>query len=77
MGSYSEEEAIQIVSSCDIGLVPYDESRLYYNMCYPTKNSFYITAGIPILIIPLEESLNQLEKYDILFIEKLENWDKF
>lgn len=76
IGSYTEERALEIVASCDIGLVPYDSSRFYYNLCYPTKNSFYISAGVPLLITPLKESLNQLEKYNILFIEKLENWHK-
>lgn len=76
LGSYIEEEALELISNYDIGLVPYDSSRFYYNLCYPTKNSFYMSAGIPILITPLKESLNQLEKYNILFVEELKNWDK-
>lgn len=76
LGSYDEKEALNIVSNCDIGLVPYDSNRFYYNLCYPTKNSFYISAGIPLLITPLKESLNQLSKYDILFIETLDKWSE-
>lgn len=74
LGSYKEVDALQIVSKCQLGLVPYDNKKFYYNLCYPTKNSFYISAGIPMLITPLKESLNQLEKYDILFIEELNKW---
>lgn len=74
LGSYLEEEALNIVANCDIGLIPYDHNRFYYNLCYPTKNSFYISAGIPLLITPLKESLNQFSKYNIFFTETLDKW---
>ncbi|MGL5124096.1 MAG: hypothetical protein ACRC6K_08075, partial [Fusobacteriaceae bacterium] len=75
LGSYSEKEALNVVSNCDIGLLPYDNNRFYYNLCYPTKNSFYILGGIPLLTTPLKETLNQLSKYDILFVEELDKWE--
>jgi hypothetical protein len=37
------------VARCDVGLIPYDDSREYYNIAYPTKLSSYIVAGIPFL----------------------------
>lgn len=74
LGSFPEQEALSIASQCDFGLVPYDEDKFYYNLCYPSKNSFYISAGIPVLCTPLEESLNVLEKHDVFIFQKVENW---
>lgn len=55
LGNFEEQEAHRITSLCDIGLLPYDSNKFYYNLCYPTKVSFYITAGIPVLSTPLKE----------------------
>ena len=37
LGELEENEAQQVVSQCDIGVIPYDASRLYYNIAFPTK----------------------------------------
>ncbi|UUW09498.1 hypothetical protein NLG42_01560 [Flavobacterium plurextorum] len=58
LGNFEEHEAHRIASLCDIGLLPYDNTKFYYNLCYPTKVSFYITAGIPVLSTPLKELQN-------------------
>ena len=55
LGEKDEETAHRIVCICDLGLIPYDENRLYYNIAYPTKLSFYLTAGIPYLATPVKE----------------------
>lgn len=55
LGSMDEKSAHAFVAKCDIGLLPYDETRFYYNLCYPTKASFYITAGIPFISTKLKE----------------------
>lgn len=75
MGAYPEQEALNIVAQCDLGLIPYDEKRLYYNICYPTKNSFYICGGIPILSTHLKETIKQFKDYNFIYTEKIEEWD--
>jgi len=55
LGPVQEEIAHHFVSTCDAGLIPYDEKRLYYNLAYPTKLSFYITAQIPYISTPVDE----------------------
>lgn len=73
-GAVEEEKAHYIVSQCDIGLIPYDDSRLYYNLAYPTKLSFYITAGIPFLSTPMKEIENIQKKYSFGYIATLQDW---
>lgn len=74
LGSLSECDAHALVATCDIGLVPYDDTRFYYNLCYPTKASFYITAGIPFLCTDLNElKLNFKESGAALFYS-LSQW---
>ena len=58
LGNYQEQIAHQIVAKCDLSLLPYDSSRLYYNLCYPTKVPFYFTALTPILSTPLQEVMD-------------------
>ena len=72
LGAVPEQEAHRIVSCCDVGLIPYDEHRLYYNIAYPTKLSFYITAGISYLATPTHE-IERLG-YDIGYIRKMDEW---
>lgn len=74
LGSHEEKDAKKIVSKCDIGLIPYDDTRLYYNIAYPTKLSFYITAGIPFLSTPVKEVELVLSKYNIGYSLKIEKW---
>lgn len=63
LGKFTEEHAHVLVSKCDMGLIPYDETKFYYNICYPTKASFYITAGIPFLSTPLSELVYVFKGY--------------
>lgn len=74
LGSKEEEEAHYIVSLCDVGLIPYDESRFYYNIAYPTKLSFYISAGIPYLSTPVKEVLAVQDEYDFGYIGCIGDW---
>lgn len=73
LGNYEEAVAHWIVSQCDIGIIPYDSSKLYYNICYPTKVSFYLTANIAILSTPLSELINYHKEF--IFFEEWEKWD--
>ena len=74
LGAFEEWEAREIVSQCDVGVIPYDDTRLYYNIAYPTKLSFYITAGLPFISTPVSEVKKVLAKYDIGYMEKLADW---
>lgn len=65
LGIFKEEIAQIITSRCDMGIIPYDAARFYYNLCYPTKVSFYICSGIPILSTPLKETQNVLGEFDL------------
>lgn len=73
LGAKAEKTAHQIVSQCDLGLIPYDERRLYYNIAYPTKLSFYITAGIPYLSTPVKEVM-KLNNNSMGFTGSIEDW---
>jgi len=75
LGSFIESDAHKIVSRCDIGIIPYDANRFYYNLCYPTKASFYITAGITFLSTPTKELINCFKNYDFVLFKELEEWD--
>lgn len=76
LGSLTEIEAYNIVSKCHVGLIPYDESKLYYNIAYPTKLSFYLAAGITFLSTPVSEVIFVNESYEIGFTSKLSSWTK-
>lgn len=65
LGSFKESIAQIIASKCDIGIVPYDATRFYYNLCYPTKVSFYLCSKIPILSTKLKETQSVLDKFEI------------
>jgi hypothetical protein len=77
LGKFEEGYAHYLASKCDIGIIPYDETRFYYNICYPTKASFYITAGIPFLSTPLLELKNIFERNGIAFFVPFDNWHLF
>lgn len=55
LGPVEEKSAHHFVSLCDVGFIPYDETRLYYQLAYPTKLSFYLTAGIAYISTPVNE----------------------
>lgn len=75
LGSYNEQMAMQIASQCDYGILHYDSSKFYYNLCYPTKNSFYIAAGINVISTKLKETQNVLSKYNIFLFEDFQKWE--
>ena len=77
LGKFDEDYAHYLTSKCDIGIIPYDESRFYYNICYPTKASFYITAGIPFLSTPLLELKNVFEHSGMAYFVAFKEWEGF
>ncbi len=74
LGSFAEQEAMMITAQCDYGIMHYDSSKFYYNLCYPTKNSFYISAGINVISTKLIETQNVISKFNIFLFEDIENW---
>lgn len=75
LGSLDESGAHYIVSQCDIGLIPYDSSRRYYNIAYPTKLAFYITAGIPFISTDVKEVKKIYDRYNIGYIAEIDAWN--
>jgi hypothetical protein len=76
LGDYKENIAQLIVSKCDVGLIPYDSSKFYYNLCFPTKISFYLVSGITVLSTPLDELRFHFEGCDFVNFVKFEDWAK-
>jgi len=76
-GALSEQRAHYIVSLCDWGISPYDISRLYYNICYPTKVAFYLTAGINVLSTPTKELKKHFVDSNSLYLLPIEAWGDF
>ena len=76
LGALEEGEAQSFVSKCDVGLIPYDNERLYYNIAYPTKLSFYLTAGIPYLSTPVAEVERENIKIDGGWLHPISEWNK-
>lgn len=76
IGPKNETEAHSIVKKCDIGLIPYDDTKSYYNIAYPTKLPFYLSAGTPYLSTPVDEvkysDLSQSFGWQI----EIDNWEK-
>ncbi|GKU31643.1 hypothetical protein [Clostridium folliculivorans] len=77
LGSLQEEEAHKLTSMCDVGIIPYDSSRFYYNIAYPTKLSFYVTAGITFLSTKVSEVQKINERYDVGYTLDIEKWGQF
>lgn len=78
LGEKEEEEAFNLVSKCDIGLIPYDNSRFYYNLAFPTKVSFYLTGGIPYLGTQTKELINFEKKNpDLGYLVGESDWENF
>lgn len=73
LGAKDEQIAHQIVAQCDLGLIPYDETRLYYNIAYPTKLSFYLTAGIPYLATPVKE-VKMIQDKQLGYMDTISEW---
>lgn len=76
-GSFEQEYAMKFCANCDMGLIPYDQSKLYYNICYPTKTGFYVSAGIPFLSTPCEQIQKVASLHNIGFWANLSDWHLF
>ncbi|PZX40647.1 hypothetical protein LY56_02530 [Roseinatronobacter thiooxidans] len=76
LGSLSEAEAAKFIETCDLGLIPYDDERLYYNLCFPTKASSYIAGGIPFLSTRLIELRNHFSEPAAHFV-CMSQWAEF
>lgn len=76
IGSFDEYQALVKTSQFDIGVIPYDNKAFYYNLCYPTKNSFYLSSGLPILSTPLEETQNVFKNFgeNIAIFAEINDW---
>jgi len=77
LGNFDESVAHKITALCDIGLIPYDENKFYYNLCFPSKVSFYITAGIPVLSTGLKELQNVFKDSNNIKFVSFNDWDDF
>lgn len=77
LGALTEQEAFRVVSECDVGLIPYDSNRPYYNVAYPTKLSFYAAAGVPYLSTPVVEALAVQQRYQCGWICQIDEWKNF
>jgi glycosyltransferase involved in cell wall biosynthesis len=77
LGNKENLIAQQIMSKCDFGLIQYDANRFYYNLCFPTKISFYLTAGIPVLTTPLTELLYHFEDSESVYFVEFDKWEAF
>ncbi|MBG6187869.1 hypothetical protein [Flavobacterium sp. CAN_S2] len=77
LGKFKEDYAHYLTAKCDVGIIPYEASRFYYNVCYPTKASFYIAAGIPFLSTPLLELKNIFEKTGMVYFVPFADWGRF
>ena len=75
LGAVEENIAHAVIQKCDIGLIPYDENKEYYNIAYPTKLSFYLSAGIAYLSTPVCEVERIDEMNQFGWREEIEKWD--
>ena len=76
IGSVEENTAHAIVGKCDIGLIPYDSSKRYYNIAYPTKLSFYLSSGIAYLSTPVNEVKKMDESLQYGWISGISDWNQ-
>ncbi|MDB4902487.1 MAG: hypothetical protein JWQ63_1768 [Mucilaginibacter sp.] len=77
LGNKEHTVAQQIVSKCDFGLIQYNADRFYYNLCFPTKISFYLTAGLPVLTTPLTELKNHFKNSECVYFVEFDKWKAF
>ena len=76
LGEFQESEARKITAGYDVGLIPYDSSKLYYNLAYPIKLPFYICCGLPFLSTDVREAKKALIRYPgIGFAESFDKWE--
>ena len=77
LGEVAEEEAHAIVSNCDVGLIPYDVSKTYFNLAFPTKLPFYLTAGVAVLATKTDELSFIRDLDDFAFVLPINEWKGF
>lgn len=77
LGNKNHDIAQQIVSKCDLGLIQYSADRFYYNLCFPTKISFYLTAGLPVLTTPLTELKTHFSTSECVYFVEFDQWKTF
>ena len=56
MGSKNKEELSEIISACDLGIIPYDGNVLWKN-ALPAKFFEYLSCGVPVLATVYKDSL--------------------
>ena len=76
-GNKENSIAQQIISKCDFGIIQYNAERFYYNLCFPTKISFYLAAGIPVLTTPLTELMNHFKHSNSVYFVDFDKWKAF
>lgn len=76
VGNLPEALAHQLVEKCDLGLIPYDDTLSYYNLCYPTKASFYATAGTPFLCTCLDELMETFKGDEFAIFLPFNQWSE-
>jgi hypothetical protein len=77
LGNKEQAVAQKIVSNCDLGLIHYNAERFYYNLCFPTKISFYLTAGLPVLTTPLTELKAHFGNSESVYFVEFDKWKAF
>jgi len=77
LGNKEHAVAQKIVSTCDLGLIQYNADRFYYNLCFPTKISFYLTAGLPVLTTPLTELKSHFGNSECVYFVEFDKWKVF
>lgn len=73
LGALPESEAHRVAADCDAGLIPYNSDLFYWQIAFPIKASFYITAGIPLISTPIPELMDHFEGVSALFLP-LSSW---
>lgn len=51
----SDDKLQKFIIKFDCGIIHYDESKFYYNICFPSKASMYVASGLPFLSTNLSE----------------------
>ncbi len=63
-GSLFNDQACEIMSGCDVGLIPYPE-RGYYHLAFATKLGFYLGLGMPVLSSNAHETASHVKRLGV------------
>lgn len=74
-GDFPEAKAQFVTSHCDLGVIHYDTSKKYYNLCFPTKASFYLESGLRVISTPLVELVRHFSNSDFFIFSEIEAWE--